>query len=445
MEQKHIIAIEIGSSKIKGALGSIDENGSLSVLAVKEERIVDSVRYGCIQNVDVMGNAVSQIVSSLESVPGIAPRKVKGVYVGIGGRSLSSTLVEESMTLPEETEITELIIDQIKEKVKATAIPERDIIDVLPCKYMVDKQAVSNPVGVFGQKLTAKMNIISCKPQIKRNINRLLSERLQLAINGNIVRQVAIADVVLTDNEKRLGCMLVDFGAETTTVSIYKDGVLQYLATLPLGSRNITRDITATNCIEERAEEIKKVHGCAIVEPVSDGKKTTIDGIDTIEVNNYVQARASEIVANIIAQLNYAGYKPSELPQGFVVVGGGAKLRGFNTLLETNSAMKVRSGAPVGMIRVIDPCIQSNEAVDVLAVLMAAARCNPVECLEKPAVTETDEAETDEPEEAEVSVVDTPSVSERRSLLKWLKYKTVRLVTENAVDEDDDNFEDDEK
>ena len=78
------------------------------------------------------------------------------------------------------------------------------MIDVVPCKYFVDKQMVPNPVGVFGQTLTAKMNLIVCKPQIKRNINRVLCERLPYAIAGYIVRPVAIADIVLTDNEKRL-------------------------------------------------------------------------------------------------------------------------------------------------------------------------------------------------------------------------------------------------
>lgn len=443
MEQKYIVAIEIGSSKIKGALGAIDENNTLSVLAVEETKIIDSVRYGCIQNVDVVCNVVSQIISSLESNPKITKSKVKGVYISVGGRSLSSISVEETTTLPEETEITELIIDQIKSKVKMKSFADRDIIDVLPCKYVVDKQAVANPIGVFGQTLTSKMNVIACKPQIKRNINRMLCERLQLAINGYVVRPVAIADIVLTDNEKRLGCMLVDLGAETTTVSIYKNAALQYLVTLPLGSRNITRDITATNCIEEKAEEIKKTHGCAIAETVSN--KTTVDGIDTAEVNNYVQARASEIVANIIEQLNYAGYKSSELPQGIIIVGGGAKLKGFNTLLETNSGMKVRSGAPVGMIRIVDPRIQPNDAVDVLALLMAATRSNAVDCLVKVQEPETEEiqAEEDSMQQPETVVEPfAPTTKTRKNFIEGLKNRIVKAITDNAHDDDDDNFGD---
>lgn len=453
MEQKYIVAIEIGSSKIKGAIGSIDETGTLSVLAVEEEKVLDSVRYGCIQNVDMVCNAVSQVVSRLEQGPNIAPRKIKSVYVSVGGRSLSSLIVDESTILPEETEITESIIAQIKSKVKTTVVADRDVIDVVPCKYFVDKQLVPNPVGVFGQTLTAKMNLIVCKPQIKRNINRVLCERLPYAIAGYVVRPVAIADIVLTDNEKRLGCMFVDFGAETTTVSIYKDAVLQYIATLPMGSRNITRDITATNCIEEKAEEIKIAHGSAI----SDGtaKKTTVDGFDTAEINSFVQARSSEIVANIIEQLNYAGYKAAELPQGIIIVGGGAKLRGFNSLLGTNSDMKVRSGAPAGMIRIVDSSIQAYDSIDVLALLMAASRMSTLECTYMPEIeVEDDPVATQEVENVEKDVDDdfveeTPQPAKSTNKRKWglnlgvLKERVVRIVTESS-DDDNDGYDDED-
>ena len=453
MEQKYIVAIEIGSSKIKGAIGSIDETGTLTVLAVEEEKVLDSVRYGCIQNVDMVCNAVSQVVSRLEQDPGIAPRKIKSVYVSVGGRSLSSVIVNESTTLPDETEITEYIIEQIKYKVKTTAIADRDVIDVVPCKYFVDKQMVPNPVGVFGQTLTAKMNLIVCKPQIKRNINRVLCERLPFAIAGYIVRPVAIADIVLTDNEKRLGCMFVDFGAETTTVSIYKDAVLQYIATLPMGSRNITRNITATNCIEEKAEEFKIAHGSAIAD--GSAKKTTADGVDVAEINSFVQARSSEIVANIIEQLNYAGYKAAELPQGIIIVGGGAKLRGFNSLLGTNSDMKVRSGAPAGMIRIVDSSIQAYDSIDVLALLMAASRMSALECTYMPEVEIEDEPveiqEEIDADDIDDFVEEEPQPVKTQKKNRWgvnlnlsaLKEKVVRIVTESADDESD-GYDDEE-
>ena len=87
MEEKIIIALEIGSSKIKGATGSVGPDGALNVKAVEEEPITDIVRYGCIRNIVETAQAVRNVISRLEQRE--APRKVEGVYLSLGGRSLS--------------------------------------------------------------------------------------------------------------------------------------------------------------------------------------------------------------------------------------------------------------------------------------------------------------------------------------------------------------------
>ncbi len=440
MEQKYIVAIEIGSSKIKGAVGSTDETGALTVLAVEEEKLIDCVRYGCIQNVEEVSNRVSRIIRLLENNSSISPRKIKGVYVAMGGRSLSASSREVQRQLPDELEITERIIEQIKDEARATNISEKDVIDVLPRSFTIDNQPAINPVGIFGQQINASLNLLTCKPQIKRNLNRVIGERLQLAINGYIVRPIAVADLVLSDDEKRQGCMLVDFGAETTTVSIYKAGALHYLETIPLGSRNITRDITSINHLEEKAEEIKKAVGCATPQDQG-GKKNAVDGIDVIEVNNYVQARAGEIVANIIEQIKYADYKPSDLSAGIVVVGGGAKLKGFNSLLETQSSMKVRSGAPLGLIRITDSRIQPSDSVDVISILMSAIRIPAVECLGK-IVSSIDETIEDKSnEETKENNKEKEPKEKGLSLMDRLKGRLARIMEdEEDEDEEEDDF-----
>ena len=51
MEEKNIVAIEIGSSKVKGALGQVSDKGIITVQAVEEEPFLEWVRYGEVSNV----------------------------------------------------------------------------------------------------------------------------------------------------------------------------------------------------------------------------------------------------------------------------------------------------------------------------------------------------------------------------------------------------------
>lgn len=377
---RYIVAFEIGSSKIRGAVGVVDNSGVVDVIAVEEEKLTDRVRYGCIQNVDV-ANAIDTVVERLQAYPAVEPRTITGVYVGLGGRSLTSTMVDVSMQLPVETEITEPIITELKKRAAATTDPDRDTVDVVPVRFTVDNKTQTSPVGTFGQSLSARATVLSCSPQIKRILRRVITDRLGLNINGYITRPLAEAAMVLTEDERRLGCMFVDFGAETTTVSVYRGGAPVYVATLPIGSRNITLDLIALNYIEERAEDIKKVSGNALAVDAARRGKGYAEGIDYTDINNYVHARADEIVANIIAQIEYAGVTAADLPGGIVIVGGGARLRGFNELLQQQSKLPVRQGAPSASVRITDGSIHGTEMVDVISVLVAASRMPEAECL----------------------------------------------------------------
>lgn len=377
MEEKTIIALEIGSSKIKGAVGTVDASGSLNVKAVEEERICDIVRHGCIRNVVETAASVRNVVERLEQR--LAPRKVQGVYLSIGGRSLTASVTNFERRLPQEAEITRSHIEEITDEALSTAIPDRTVVSVTPRELLVDGQPAPRPVGMMGSHVSARLNLITCRSQLLRNLSRVIEERLGLRIVGTFVRPLAEADLVLTSEEKRLGCMLVDFGAETTTVAIFKNGVLVHLATIPLGSRNITRDITALNHLEEHAEDLKIQHGSAL--PSGQDGGVIAGGAEYAMLNNYVAARSGEIILNIVKQIEYAGLSVDRLPEGIVVIGRGARLNGFNQRLEQMSGMRVRTGAVGNKVRILDGRISGADAVDVISILTEATKSIPSECL----------------------------------------------------------------
>ena len=378
MKETNIVALEIGSSKIKGAVGVIDSSGAITVKAVEEESHQDWVRYGIVSNVEEVAVLAANLLERLEQR--VSPLVVEGVYVAMGGRSFRSDSREAERMLPEETEINADIIDQLMGETSATVFNNRELLDIVPREYIVDKTRVTKPIGTFGRNIRMLSNVITCRPQIKKNLCRLFNEKLGLNINGFIVRQTAQAEFVLTTEEMRLGCMLVDCGAETTTVSIYKNGALQYLSTIPMGSRNITRDLTALNFIEEHAEDIKQRMGNA-----NNGVKSDVasaPGINITSVQQYVSARAGEIIANIKEQIKYAGLKAADLPSGIILVGRGARLRGFSERLSTSTGMKVRTGNSACLdLRLADSRIAVGDSVDVISTLYYAAKHSPLECL----------------------------------------------------------------
>lgn len=384
-DDRYVAAIEISSSKIIAAVGRMHSDGSLEVIAVDQERGVDSVRYGQIQNLEETSTRIMRVIDRLQRRQSVAPRIISGLYVGLSGRSLRNIRTEVSVSLPDETEINDDILRRLREQALETAIDSSlEVVDAIPRVYYVGKSETHSPKGAIGNGIRAVFDLIVCRPELRRNLTRTIDDKVGIEVKGYVVTALSAAQVILTSEEKRLGCMLVDMGAETTTVSIYKDGSLRYFATLPLGGRNITRDIITLSVLEERAEEIKVSMGNALPQPST----INMNGIKMSDINNLTVARAEEIVANIVEQVKYAGMKDSDLPAGIICIGGGIRLNGMVDLLSRQSGMRVNRGKLPGYITVDDAKGTSLEIQQVASVLYSGASGSTDECLEQPGANE---------------------------------------------------------
>lgn len=389
MEDKYIVAIEIGSSKIRGALAAVDSTGLVNVLAVQEESANDSVRYGQVRNIEEVASAIGTILDKLEKIKAIQPRTIEKVYVGLSGFSVAAASETSTMKFMQETDITAQIIKELKEKAAASHFSKKEIYEIVPIEYVVNHESTQKPIGCVANSITASYKIVEGNPGIKNNINRVIVDRLKLEPVRFIVTPLAIADCVLSREEKALGCMLVDFGAETTTTVICKGGALKYLITLPMGSRNITRDLMSLNYLEDQAESFKRSIGI-----IPTGHDVRI--ADQPAISNYIEARASEIVANVLAQIEYAGLQPSDLPSGIIVTGGGSRLKGLSEKIAEQSKMTVRLATSPRSIRLSDTSVLADNSIDIISLLLEAAKNNPVDSLSEVIVAPAPQVVPDE-------------------------------------------------
>lgn len=416
-EERYVAAIEISSSKIIGAIGRTRGAGQLDVIAVEQERGVECVRYGIIQNLEETSLRVDRVLRKLERRPGVAPRKISGVYVGLSGRSIRSISSETSLTLPDDTEITDDIIARLRQQALSTAIDSSlEVVDAVPRSYFIGRTETRSPKGAVGNGIRSTFDLVVCRPELKRNITRTLPEKLGVKVRGFVVTALATGHLILSEEEKRLGCMLADIGAETTTVTIYRNGHLVYFATLPLGGRNITRDLTSLNLLEERAEEIKTVSGNAIASDTA--SNLNLNGIKHSDVSNIIVARSEEIVANIVEQVTYAGLKDSDLPGGIVCIGGGAALNGFTELLHRQSNLTVRRGQLPPYVRLEETRLPASDVIEVVSILYAGATLDgDAECLRSEAregLPRLGEGNDPEPDESAGEEADNRLRTERR-------------------------------
>lgn len=367
MDATYIAVLEIGSSKVKGAIARRDADGTVLV-ATHEVPAINCVRHGRVQNVQEVAARVDEVLRRLENSPAVAPRRITRLRIAMGGRSVCSVHAAADVRLPAEVEITDDTIARLKRDVVSSLPADRHIVAVLPRSFTVDGARVSNPVGTFGTCIHAEMTVVLASPDNRTNLDRLRLGATDNAADNveriYIPRQLALARMALTPSEQQLGVVLVDMGSETTTISIHREGRLQAIVTLPMGGRNITRDIaTALSITEEQAEYIKINQASAIPDPQLD---TTADAR---EISSYTQARAGEIIANILHRIEQAGFKSTDLPAGIVLTGRASRMRRMAELFETQSKMRVRIAPADNSVCPGDTGVDPIDSLDIMALV----------------------------------------------------------------------------
>lgn len=380
MNPRYIAAIEIGSSRIKGIVAAVDDTSAIKVLAIEEADSADSVRYGRVLNAREAGTRINDIIRRLENNPTVAPASIAGVVIAEGGRSLSHSHADATINFGGEAEITPQTLERLHKEARYNLATDRDVLAISQRRFVVDSAEVKKIVGAFGKEVHGEFTFVTVSPENRRAVERcnILSGDTPVK-REYITRLVAQTEMALTDSDRQLGCLFIDFGAETTTLAIYRNGALQAATVLPMGSANITRDLAnGLSTTIDNAENIKVTKGHAVAERVA---LQTDD--ETREIINFVSARASEIIANISNFIQSAGFKPSELTAGAVLTGGGSRLDGFREMLEAQTRLKVRPAAVDSSIAV-STGHNPADVFDLIALVKFAAGHTSIECLSFP-------------------------------------------------------------
>ena len=330
------VAIELGSSKVTGIAGQKKMDGSISVLAVATEDSTSLIRRGTVYNIEKTNLCIRRIIQRLQNQ---LQTEITLVHVGIGGQSIRTLQNNIFNDFDEATVVSHNIIDTMCDANRATKYPNQIILDVVPQEYKVDLQYQTEPVGIECNRIEGIYLNIIWRETFYRNLCKCF-EQEKMPKSRYYIAPLALAENILTDSEMRNGCMLVDLGAGTTTVSIYHKSILRHIATIPIGGWNITKDIASFHIDEGDAEKLKLKHAAAYTNPseINNETKLSIDTQRTItqrDFINMVEARTEEIIRNVLAQIP-AEYE-DKLIGGIILTGGVSNIRNLEQALREYS------------------------------------------------------------------------------------------------------------
>ncbi len=341
-EDLFIVAIELGSSNVTGIAGKKKPDGTISIEAVVQEPSSMFIRRGVIFNLTKSAQCINTIKERIEER---LKRKITQVYVGYGGQGIHSIFNSIAKPLGGEAPITKEVVEEMEDENLKSDVGNHTILDVVPQYYLASNEENLDPVGVIADSIEARyMNIIA-RPALKSNIENCFNEA-SLHIAGCMLTPISEAKMLMTDSEKRSGCVLVDFGADTTSVVIYKDNILRHIAVIPLGSANITKDIESCQLDELEAESLKLKFGSAVNETatIEEGKEIIHNfpdgtGLSKQKFSEIIEGRMTEILLNVGQQIKESGVGKSGLIGGAILVGGGSAIKNLIKAFTKNTGI----------------------------------------------------------------------------------------------------------
>ena len=322
----YIVAIELSSSKITGVVG-IETTEGMRILATASTPVDGFISKGVVRNVDKTSDAINSIINILENELQDAAKEnifIKKAYISFAGLSVHSIKSKVNRDFGQYIKITQDIIDDMDCENQSTfQVPEGyKRLQVDPLEYRLEGNVDYNPIGAPTQSIECNYLNIVMKEQFYTQLCDSFKQA-EIEIEDSFCAAHFDADILLSKDLRRNGCALVNIGAETTTISIYNNDKPKMLTVLPLGSNNITRDLTAELISFAQAEEIKFIRGYK-----SAGNEG--DGIDNETVNKVIYARMGEILKNVRYQIEESGERVHHI----VFTGGGSKLKNLKELLD---------------------------------------------------------------------------------------------------------------
>lgn len=408
-----VTAIDIGSSKIKGVVGEInDEKIELKAFASIRSRGIEG---GEIKDAVALKDSIENLLVELETQEPRQPDsyfcvtfsttstnlKVSNVEKRFNGkRIIDDELVIELLSKfnPAERDDTktddeflpqnsENLDHKSKEEEKATFslfLNEYNVLHVMPKRYIIDGvKNVSNPIDMEASILGVEASLITVDKAQLDALKKLLED-------VNIFDPVfysplfTASEALLSVEEKERGTVCLNMGYSFTDFMVYFNGVPIYLGIVPLGIKNVIRDVAQVlETSFEEAERLLVQHGLASHDLVKEDVKIPyllLDGKNQGEtslkkLSLIIYARIREILGNVKREIRRAETFLTEqggvgIPGGIVLIGGGTKIEGITETAVEVFKLPIRVGKieSIEGVELIDEARVSEDPLYISAV-----------------------------------------------------------------------------
>jgi len=358
MEDRTIVGIDIGTTKICTLVARVEDDDTLRIMGVGIEPS-RGMKRGVMINLE---DATKAIARSVEKAQRSSGYEIRSAWVSLAGSHVSSINSKGTAGVNGGI-IRESDVHRALESAQSVAIPHnREVIHVIQRGFIVDGQnGISHPVGMHGYRMEVEAHIITAAETTVENI-RQATEAAGVQVLQFVLNPLASGEVVLTETERQLGVLVCDIGGGTTDLAIYINSDVWHTMVISVGGSLITSDIAhGLRLSLNQAEEVKKKYGHALSNDVGSEELFSVRAFgedNPVQMNRrdlayIIEARVEEIFRFVLQEIKRSGYD-GLMPAGIVLTGGSSLLPGIRKLGAEVLGLPVRIAQPENLYGLVD-------------------------------------------------------------------------------------------
>lgn len=357
-DQLPLVALDMGSDSVRALAARRIAPDLFQILGVEErpQKLGNlCVEQGIITQSSNAGYVIAEVLKLLANRIGVD--ELPTAFISVGGQSMQIVAVHSKRDQARRKEISQQLLDEMevecKEKIESRN-PEVAVLGLVPSYYILDGVEQDETPSPEQRAALVEAHYIAFygRKAIDTQLEKSFSQAGR-SIEHAFVRPECLLSAFATCDGNHVlmnGCAVLDFGAQTTSLSVYKGGQYLINKVVPKGGYHISRMLEQQGLSFATAEVLKKQFGCASPAYLEKNVRLRVPaspemGGDIViaaqELAEAIELKLHEILAPLMEELKKVETRISTL----YITGGGSMMQGMAEYVQSLTSVKVQYGA----------------------------------------------------------------------------------------------------
>ena len=353
-----LVAIDMGSDSVRAMAAQRIAPDLFRVLGVEERPQKAGnvcVEQGIITQSSNAGYVIAEVLKLLANRVGLP--ELPTAFICIGGQSMQIVAVHSRRDQARKKEISQELLDGMEQECKnkiESRNPEVAVLGLVPSYFTLDGVEQDEVPSPEQRAALVEAHYIAFygRKAIDTQLQKSFSQAGRSIEHAFVRPETLLSAFATCDGNHVLlnGCAVLDFGAQTTSLTVYKGGQYLINKVVPKGGYHITRMLEQQGMSFATAEVLKRKYGCASPACIEKNVRMRVPAtpemggdivISSEELAAAIELKLQEILAPLLDEL----HKVESRIKTLYITGGGSMMTGMAEYVQSLTAVRVQYGA----------------------------------------------------------------------------------------------------